>query len=182
MAGIGVARGRVGTGKKCLGSRIKSSQIKCSRIKCNRGGGRAGGYSTNRAGDIAETAFLARATEEGLVVASPYGGGLRYDTIVDNMRRRLLVQVKSTSCLCRKNVYQVRAARQKRRGKEASRTVGYLRGEIDFLAVYVAPEKEWFILPWSALRGRTVLTLNSREHGKPGPCGEFREAWGLLRE
>ena len=40
------------------------------------GAGRVAGvrWSTKRAGDIAETAFLARATEEGLVVASPLWG------------------------------------------------------------------------------------------------------------
>jgi len=177
MAGVGVARGRVGTGKKGL-----SSRIQCLRIKGNRGGGRAGGYTTKRAGDIAETAFLARATEEGFVAATPYGGQSRYDVIVDNYRKRWLVQVKSTSQLCRKNVYQVRAARQERRRGKAPRTVGYLKGEIDFLAVYVAPEKSWNILPWSALRGRTVLTLNGKGHAKPGPCGEYREAWDLLRK
>lgn len=102
---------------------------------------------TARLGDIAETAFLCRAVEEGLRVAWTFGGGPRYDAIVDNGRKRLLVQVKFTAQRIRPGVYVVRAGRQRYVGHgRAPRTVGYLPGEIDFLAVYVAPEKMWYIL------------------------------------
>ena len=137
---------------------------------------------TKQQGDLAEMAFSRQATEKGLGVAKPFGDNARYDVIVDNGRERWRVQVKSTSQLCRKNVYQVRAARQEHLGnRRAAKTVAYLKSEIDFLAVYVAPEESWYILPWSALRGRTCLSLHAAEHKKRGPCAEYLEAWHLLR-
>jgi hypothetical protein len=116
-----------------------------------------------------------------LKVAQPFGGDVRYDAIVDNGQQRLLVQVKSTSSFCRKNVYQVKAARQEHYGnRKAPKAVGYLASEIDFLAVYLVQEKTWYILPHAALRGRRNLTMYSAKHGKAGPYGEYREAWHLL--
>ena len=136
---------------------------------------------TTRQGDLAEAAFMLRATEVGLKLARPIGGDVRYDVIVDNGRERCRVQVKSTTSLYRKNVYQVKAARQEHYGnRKAPKAVGYLASEIDFLAAYLVPEKTWYILPHAALRGRKILTLYSAGHAKKGPCAEYLEAWDLL--
>jgi hypothetical protein len=135
--------------------------------------------TTRRLGDLAEATFLCRATEEGFRVARPFSDDSRYDAIVDNGRKRLLVQVKYTAQLCRPGVYVVRAARQEHSGnRRAPKTVEYLEGEIDFLAVFLAPEKRWYILPYSALRGRKNLTLHANGGGVDG---EYLESWDLLR-
>ena len=54
----------------------------------------------------------------------------------------------------------------------------YLEGEIDFLAVFSAPEKRWYIPPFSAVRGRKNLTLHANGGGVDG---EYLESWDLLR-
>ena len=64
---------------------------------------------TRRLGDVAEATFLCRATEEGFRVARPFSDDSRYDAIVDNGRKRWLVQVKYTAQLCRPGVYVVRS-------------------------------------------------------------------------
>ena len=51
-------------------------------------------------GDVAEAAFLYKAMEMGMVVSKPWGDNARYDFAVDTGKKRLRVQVKSTSCLC----------------------------------------------------------------------------------
>jgi len=65
---------------------------------------------TRRLGDVAEATFLCRATEEGFRVARPFSDDSRYDAIVDNGRKRWLVQVKYAAQVCRPGVYVVRAA------------------------------------------------------------------------
>jgi hypothetical protein len=129
-------------------------------------------------GDIAETDFLAHATKLGYRVAYPYGKDCRYDLILDNGLIRFLVQVKSTSYQCRKDVFFVRAGRSDGHGYR--RTVPYADSEIDFLVAYVVPEETWYILPIEAIKGRRFLSLHSRNHKKPGPYAPFRENWALL--
>jgi hypothetical protein len=98
-----------------------------------------------------------------------------------NGRRRLLVQVKYTAQEVRPGVYVVKAARQEHSGNRRSpRTVRYLKGEIHFVAVYLAPEGSWYILPYAALRGRKNLTLYGREHARKTADGKYLERWGLL--
>lgn len=53
----------------------------------------------------------------------------------------------------------------------------YFEAEIDFLAVYLAPEKLWCILPYAALRVRKNLTLHAAAGGVDG---EYLERWALL--
>lgn len=131
-------------------------------------------------GELAETAFLHRATELELPVSKPYGDNQRYDFIVDGGRKRWRVQVKSTRQFDpkRKN-YQARVGRRVGQG---SQRVCYLESELDFFAVYIVPEDTWYIIPFAALNGRMSLSLHSSQHAKPGPMEAYREAWHLLRE
>jgi hypothetical protein len=82
----------------------------------------------------------------GAAFASSGGGGVpvgeavendsRYDAIVDNGRKRLLVQVNYGQ-ECRPGVYAVKAWLQEHSGnRRAPKTVKYFEAEIDFLAVY----------------------------------------------
>jgi len=132
---------------------------------------------TKRRGDIAEIAFLQRATNQGLRVSKPYGDSDRYDFIIDNGTHRLRIQVKSTGKLIAKDKYHVNAGR--RLGLSA---VPYLKSEIDFLAVHIHPENTWYIIPMSAIDGRVSLSLSSPNDPQNGTYGEYCEAWHLLKQ
>ncbi len=134
-----------------------------------------------RQGNLAETAFLYRGTELGFRISQPYGNCERYDFIVDNGRKRWRVQVKSTRVLCGKNRYRVNVGH--RPIAEVNRpitSVAYLQSEIDFLAVYILPERTWYIVPIAGLAGRVRLSFFAGEDAKAGPNGVFHEAWHLL--
>lgn len=126
---------------------------------------------TTRQGDIAETAFLARAPREGFWVFSPYGIGCRYDSILDNGLIRFLIQVKSTRQLKRRGVYIIHSERVL--GSRNAPRVPYAVSEIDFVVVYVIPEDTWYIIRF-------------RRCGGERPCictrGTTRSVWELFRE
>ena len=131
---------------------------------------------TKRRGDLAELSFLSRAAHEGLDVAKPYGDNNRYDFIVDNGHKRSLVQVKSTGKEISKHRYHVNAGRRLNLG-----AVPYTKSEIDFLAVYLHPEKTWYILPFKAFRGQVTLALLSKHHPGHNSYSRYLEAWHLLK-
>jgi len=132
-------------------------------------------------GTMGETAFAHRATEEGLEVAKPCSIGCRYDAIADNGQTRWLVQIKSTSRLYRKDIYRVRVTRSQYQGaRRRLKKVHYKPSEIHFIAIYLIPEKSFYIFPYVALRGKTTVTLYSSRHRKKGPLAEYLEAWHLF--
>lgn len=137
---------------------------------------------TTRQGDVAETAFLARATKEGFRVCSPYGIGCRYDSILDNGLTRFLIQVKSTRQLKRSGVYMIHSDRVL--GSRYARRVAYAESEVDFVVAYVVPEETWYIIPIQALRGRRTMYLYSRDHKRRhmGVWEAFREKWDLFEQ
>lgn len=83
------------------------------------------------------------------------------------------VQVKSVATLYR-GQYQVLAAHGNRKKRP------YLKGEIEFLAVYIFPTNTWYIMPLEALGGKMRLRFPK----KPNPRHKFSpylEAWHLLK-
>ena len=124
-----------------------------------------------RMGEVAESAFLHKAVELGLMVAKPWGDSSRYDFVVDSGERLLRVQVKSTSCLCGWR-YAIAA-------HGCDPEMGYSAEEIDFLVALVVPEEAWYVIPVEAFAPRTHLWLYPRgEHS--GQYEKYREAWQLL--
>jgi hypothetical protein len=71
---------------------------------------RARRKNTKRCGERNEAAFLHKASSLGFGVAKPWGDSERYDFILDNGRRLLRVQIKSTTTL-RAHAYETRADR-----------------------------------------------------------------------
>jgi len=130
---------------------------------------------TKRRGELAELAFLHRASKLGLKVSKPYGDSDLYDFIVDTGRRLLKVQVKSTGHVASPGVYSVNAGRHLCGG-----VVPYKRSQVDFMVVHIVPEDGWYILPMRVVGWRVSLRLPSSEHAKAGAYGKYREAWGLL--
>lgn len=114
---------------------------------------------------------MARAAGMGMSVSKPHGDSRRYDVLVETGRRIVRVQVKST-------IYR-------RRGKEYSLNVmgpgrkRYAEGSVDFFAVYLIPEEEWYIIPYWAVGKR--LTLHFTPGSKRARWERYREAWEGLR-
>ncbi len=122
-------------------------------------------------GEWAEMRFMARASENGLVVTKPWGDSARYDFVVEYDRCFLRIQVKST--VTRKNrVYPVML-----RGATAL----YTEDDFDFLAAYIIPVDAWYIIPSSvAITGHQKIHLSPTN--PKSRHNVYREAWHLLRE
>ena len=118
-----------------------------------------------RMGQIAELRFWVEALRRGVIVAKPHEGA-RYDFLVDCGRRIFRVQVKSTSAKVQR-CYRVNAF--------GGSGIRYTGGEVDILAAYIIPEKEWWIIPLRALHGAGSAVLT-----RGGRLARYREAWHLL--
>jgi len=122
-----------------------------------------------RHGEVAEAAFLAKASSLGFGVAKPWGDSERYDFILDSGHAFWRIQVKSTG----RNFdsrYRVRAA-----GFNAR----YTCDEIDFLVAFIIPENLWYVVPVAALASRIALSFYPS--GKSmGRLEKYREAWCQL--
>ncbi len=119
-------------------------------------------------GDVVEARFSMEAMRRGLVVPRPLQKG-RYDLVTDCGKRIWRVQVKSTTVLHGRRAYRLAVC-----AKQTARRQ-YKRGEIDFIAGYVIPKQEWYIIPFSAIEGAKLVYLHARS-----PLYKYREAWNLL--
>ncbi len=122
-------------------------------------------------GEWAELRFMARASEQGLLVSKPWGDTSRYDFIVEHAGKLMRVQVKSTT---------FRRYRQRSYICTLCATEGqpYTTGQIDFVAAYIIPKNIWFIFPVAAILNYTQLTLSP--HMKVSKNGPYQEAWHLM--
>jgi len=137
------------------------------------GGAKNGGMKIKhpkRRGEWAELQFMARAAEQGLQVAKPWGESAHYDFGVENGGRFVRVQVKSTM-------------HKQRRGYPCTVRGGcglYKQDAFDFVAAYLIPEDLWYIIPAKRIFGRTSVTLYPKLETSKLDC--YKEAWHLLRE
>jgi hypothetical protein len=120
-----------------------------------------------RHGEVAEAAFVAKASSLGFGVAKPWGGE-RYDFIVDSGHCFWRVQVKSTRSVRASGEYGVRVA--------GGRMAPYRQTEIDFLVAYLVPEDVWYVIPVKMLKGRQALYFHPGGRRKP-KWERFREGW-----
>jgi PD-(D/E)XK endonuclease len=58
----------------------------------------------------------------------------------------------------------------------------YGKDEVDFIAVYIIPEKTWYILPVREVANRRMLRFRPKGYHRPDIYAHHREAWHLLRE
>jgi PD-(D/E)XK endonuclease len=131
-----------------------------------------GQNTRKRRGEVAEAAFLAKASRLGFAVAKPWGDSERYDFILDTGHKFLRIQVKSTE----------RFAESRYRVKTSGWKDTYTRDEIDFIVVYIVPEDIWYVVPIEAAVGRKGLRFYPRGQSKSnGTLEKYREAWHLLR-
>jgi hypothetical protein len=131
-----------------------------------------GPLKTKEKGELAELAFLHKAASLGFGVARPHGDSERYDFILDSGERFWRVQVKSIFGLV-EGIYRTRCTHGDK--------VPYTAKEIDFLVVYIASEKVWYVIPVNCAPASAVLAFypSGRERGR-GRFEAFREAWHLM--
>jgi hypothetical protein len=127
------------------------------------------GKTAKRKGEVAEAAFLSKATELGFDVAKPWGDSAPFDFIVHAGPRCWRVQVKSAGC-CRSQGYGV---------KTSGNTITYTKDNIDFLVAYIVPENIWYVIPVEDIDGLTRLWFFPRPGGN-SRFEKYREAWCLM--
>lgn len=124
-------------------------------------------FPVKRRGEIAELAFLLKATSLGFGVAKPWGDSDRFDFVVSAPSHLWRVQVKSAWC---GPPYQIKGA--------GCGNVPYTVKEIDFLAGYIVPEDLWYILPLAALGSRKIV--NIYPDLRTSSLNDYRDAWELF--
>jgi PD-(D/E)XK endonuclease len=130
------------------------------------------GLTRKQRGEMAEAAFLAKATSLGLRVSKPWGE-TRYDLIVDNGKKLLRVQVKSAHRAGRYGEYTFHARGCSLRVYNAS--------EIDLLVAYIVPENAWYLFPVEEFLKYKSMKLYPVRWRKASKFEKFREAWGIVR-
>jgi len=126
-------------------------------------------------GDVGEVIFTFRARMMRFMVAKPYGLN-PFDCIVGYGPILWRVQVKVTASVMN-GLFHLCTRHWVNR-----RNVAYLESEFDFMAAYVIPEDEWFILPSYAVAGRRSLMLRPKGFKGRDPYMLYRQAWHLFRE
>ena len=123
-------------------------------------------------GELAEVAFLHKATSLGFRVAKPYGDSSRYDFIVDASGVLTRVQVKSVA-VCSRDSYRITSA------SGHSSKVAYSSSDVDLLAAYIIPKDTWYLIPIGAFT--PIKTIRLCPHRPSRRRFEiYREAWELF--
>jgi len=126
-----------------------------------------------RLGEMAEAAFLARASRLRFGVACPWGDSERYDFILDVCRKFWRVQVKSAHRAGEDGGYSFRV--------HGSSLEAYGPEEIDLLVAYVVPEDVWYVIPVRELGQRRSMRLYPGSRRKRSKFEKYREAWWIVR-
>jgi len=141
---------------------------------------------TKRLGEIAELAFILKATSLGLTPARPYGDRRPYDFLLECGKRVLRIQIKSVFANRPRDGHRfsVNAGISRNTGNTKKRErVGYTSDQIDFIVAYVAPHNAWYVIPVDALSQRTFINLYplGKRRSDGGLFENYREAWHLVR-
>ena len=134
------------------------------------------GSARPKEGEQGELAFLSKASSLGFALSLPYGHMRRYDFLVDSGGNIWRVQVKTTKHMLN-GLYLVGVHHRANRSAHT-----YTASEIDFVAVYILPEKTWYILPVREVTEHRSLLFRPKGYARRDPYAHYREAWHLLRE
>ena len=126
-----------------------------------------------KSGDVSELVFIAQAASKDLIVSRPVSDSCKYDVIVDNLKKILRVQIKSTSKI--KNLEDMRYEVNCCYGMK--KKSAYTADQVDFIAVHIKPLDLWYIIPIKEHPGKRLNFYPERKFGK---WERFREAWTLL--
>lgn len=125
-------------------------------------------------GEIAEMEFALKAVKRNLCVLRPTSHFSKYDLLVDNGKRFIRIQVKSTSCESgSKNCegYSVSVSHGN------SKKVKYTKEEIDFYAIYIMPKDVWYFIPVAAVDAVKITIMTESTRSK---YAVFKNNWDLL--
>ncbi len=128
------------------------------------------GLTRKRRGEMAEAAFLHKASRLGFGVAKPWGDSDPYDLIVDSGRSLWRVQVKSAYRCDKYGGYTFHA-----HGNEYRRA--YSWKDIDVLVAYIVPEDLWYVVPvgvFGRIKGMKLFPVSKRRRSK---FEVYREGW-----
>ena len=156
------------------GSEVDGSDaaVKFVRQQCAQWGSTAQRITAKRLGEMAEAAFLAKASGMGFGVAKPWGDSEPYDFIVAVRGRLWKVQVKAAFTVGQDGCYSFRTHDHALRP--------YRVKDIDALVAYVAPENAWYVLPVRVVRRLRALKLFTGSRRKRSKFEKYREAWWML--
>jgi len=132
-------------------------------------------WNPKRCGELSEAAFLLKATEQGFLVAKPWGDSDRYDFIVDSGTRLWRVQLKSTAMLYRRG-YHVNTVCT----IDNKIGIAYEAEDIDMLVVHIPPLDVWYVLPVEVFAPTTSLGFYPNIKVRLRRWERYREAWGLF--
>jgi hypothetical protein len=133
------------------------------------------GLTRKRRGEMAEAAFLHKASRLGFAVAKPWGDSEAYDLIVDGGGKLWKVQVKSAYRAGEYGGYTFHAY-----GNEHKKA--YSSKDIDVLVAYIVPEDLWYVLPITVFRGIKGMKLFPSSRRRMSKYEVYRENWRLLGE
>jgi hypothetical protein len=128
------------------------------------------GLTRKRRGEMAEAAFLHKASRLGFGVAKPWGDSDPYDLIVDSGRRLWRVQVKSAYRAGEYGGYTFHA-----HGNENKKV--YCLKDIDVLVAYIVPEDLWYVVPVSVFRRIKSMKLFPVSRRRRSKFEVYREGW-----
>lgn len=103
-------------------------------------------------GDMAEIMFLVMCAHYGYHVTKPYGDSYPYDFLVQIGTTAWRVQVKGCNEPSNKGRYRCNCC-------HTGSGRPYRKNEVDFVACYLFRTKTWYIIPQSAIKGRTAVHL-----------------------
>jgi hypothetical protein len=140
---------------------------------------------TKDKGSLAEARFLAKAYELGFSVLIPWGDNRPYDLVLEKDGRFIRVQVKGCYSI------QTGVSGCQRYGcnvKKNSRSqLRYTSSTVDALAIYLAPEDVWYIVPMRFIDtfAGTTLQFYPRMLRHAHRCStavseQFREKWDII--
>ena len=104
-------------------------------------------------GDTNELRFMLLYHELGYTISKPIGDNAKYDVIVDNGINLERIQIKSTT---RKDIHKGSDAYSCLVCHGSASKIKYTKNDIDFIVVYVIPEKTWYKIPVEEIKGKNV--------------------------
>jgi len=133
------------------------------------------GLTRKRRGEMAEAAFLHKASRLGFGVAKPWGDSDPYDLIVDTGGGLWRVQVKSAYRSGEYGGYTFHA-----HGNENKKI--YSLKDIDVLVAYIVPEDLWYVFPVRVFRKIKSMKLFPVSKRRRSKFEVYREGWQVFGE
>jgi len=127
-------------------------------------------------GKAAEHLFINKVLENGSVPLLPMSEITPYDVVIDNGKKTIKIQIKSThSKHHKKDKYKVSSVK--------CNGDNYTKKDCDFMVYYIFNTKTWYIVPVKMV---SQYYVNLYPHRIPkkgfGRYEKYREAWHLLKE